>query len=514
MYERYYSLDERPFAITPDPRYVYLSPRHQEALAHLLYGVGTGGSGGFVLLTGEVGTGKTTLCRLVLEQAPEATQIALILNPMLSPLEFLQALCAELEVVVASAPGGGALKLQHALNRYLLERHAAGERVVLIVDEAQCLPRDTLEQIRLLTNLETATDKLLQIILIGQPELKDSLRQPALRQLSQRITARYHLDPLDLNETAEYVRHRMTVAGAERNPFKPSALKALHQLSEGVPRRINVIADRALLAGYAHELERITPATVRAAAREVIGEGGYRRNNRLRAVVAIGLLALVIGGGLSMALTMQRAIDHETTPLSPVWRQLVDQSHPDQAWREMAAWIPQVSANEVADACLNPRPFRAPVACLILRGSWAYIETLGRPVLLRMTRPHDTTETMVVMMVAQSDGHAILQFDGQRYQAPIHQLERQWLGEFMVVWPDSGHIFQRGDRGSEVAGIKRLAGVQRQAAWEGNAEAHFDAAFEQWVMDFQARHGIASDGMVGPATRLFLTTGASTPPRE
>jgi general secretion pathway protein A len=512
MYERYYSLDERPFAITPDPRYVYLSPRHQEAMAHLLYGVGTGGSGGFVLLTGEVGTGKTTLCRLVLEQAPEATQIALILNPMLSPVEFLEALCAELEVDVASAPGGGALKLQHALNRYLLDRHAAGERVVLIVDEAQCLPRDTLEQIRLLTNLETATDKLLQIVLIGQPELKDALRQPALRQLSQRITARYHLDPLDLNETAEYVRHRMTVAGAERNPFSSSALKALHQLSEGVPRRINVIADRALLAGYAHELERITPATVRAAAREVICEGGYRRNNRLRAVVAIGLLAIVIGGGLSMALTMQRVVEQDTPALSPVWRQLVDQSHPDQAWREMAAWLPQVSANEVADACLNPRPFRAPVACLTLRGSWTYIDALDRPVLLHLTRPHDSP--MMVMMVAQSDDHAILQFDGQRYQAPIHQLERQWLGEFMVVWPDSGQILQQGDRGSEVVGIKRLASAQQRAAWQGGADEHFDTAFEQWVMDFQTRHGIASDGMVGPATRLFLTSGASAPRHE
>jgi len=509
MYERYYGLDERPFAITPNPRYVYLSPRHQEAMAHLLYGLGTGGSGGFVLLTGEVGTGKTTLCRLVLEQAPEATEIALILNPMLSPVELLEALCTELEVDVASSQGGGALRLQHALNQHLLERHGEGRRVVLIVDEAQSLPLETLEQIRLLTNLETATDKLLQIILIGQPELRDVLRRPNLRQLSQRITARYHLDPLDRNETAEYVRHRLMVAGAERLPFKASALKVLHQLSEGVPRRINVIADRALLAGYAYELEQVGAATVRAAAQEVIGEGGYRHRNRLRTAVAVALLALVIGGGLSMALTMQSMVEQEDTTLTPVWRQWLDQAHPDQAWQEIAAQLPQISADEVAEACRNPRPFRPPVACLSLRGNWAYIDSLQQQVLLQLNRPRDAR----VMMTGQSDGHAILQFGGQRYRAPLHELERRWMGEFLVVWPDSGRILQRGDQDAGVAEAKDLARQQAQMAWPGPVDETFDEAFEQWVMAFQRRQGIVSDGMVGPATRLFLTSGVILPTR-
>lgn len=510
MYERYYGLDERPFAITPNPRYVYLSPRHQEAMAHLLYGVGTGGSGGFVLLTGEVGTGKTTLCRLVLEQAPEATEIALILNPMLSPLEFLEALCTELEVDVAAARGGGALRLQHALNQYLLERHAQGKRVVLIVDEAQSLPLETLEQIRLLTNLETATDKLLQIILIGQPELQEVLRRPSLRQLSQRITARYHLDPLDRDETAEYVRHRLMVAGGERLPFTSGALKTLHQLSEGVPRRINVIADRALLAGYAHELTHVSAATVRAAAREVIGEGSFGRQSRLRTALALSLLTLVIGGGLFMALTMQRVVEHEDVALTPMWRQWLDQAQPDQAWQEIAAQLPRISAREVSDACLNPRPFRPPVACLQLRGNWAYIDTLDQPVLLQLNRPRNA----LVMMAAQSDGHAILQFNGQHYRAPLHELERRWLGEFLVVWPDSGRILQRGDRDGDVAEAKRLASRQRQLAWPATVDESFDEAFEQWVMAFQRQHGIASDGMVGPATRLFLNAGAMPPANE
>ena len=201
MYEQFYGLEERPFSITPDPRFVFLSPRHEDALAHLLYGVGRGGSGGFVQLTGEVGTGKTTLCRLMLEQVPENTRVALILNPMLEPVELLRAICRELGVEPPPADAGQEA-LGQCLNERLLEIHAAGERAVLIVDEAQNMSRETLEQVRLLTNLETETDKLLQIILLGQPELRELLSRPSLRQLAQRITARYHLAPLGADETA------------------------------------------------------------------------------------------------------------------------------------------------------------------------------------------------------------------------------------------------------------------------------------------------------------------------
>src|SRR5215469_1843545 len=269
MYLEFYGLKEAPFSITPDPRYVFLSERHRDALAHLLYGIGKGGSGGFVQLTGEVGTGKTTLCHLLLEQLPENTRVALVLNPKLSPVELLETICEELKLDIAGKKGS--LKgLVDTLNIFLLDAYAQGLRVVLIVDEAQELSTESLEQVRLLTNLETPTQKLLQIILLGQPELRDVLARAELRQLAQRITARYHLTPLDAGETEAYVRHRLAVAGCSRIPFSRLGLRALYRRSNGIPRVINVIADRALMAGYAREQATIGERLVDRAADETM----------------------------------------------------------------------------------------------------------------------------------------------------------------------------------------------------------------------------------------------------
>ncbi|HEY5775908.1 MAG TPA: AAA family ATPase, partial [Xanthomonadales bacterium] len=196
-----------------------MSPRHRDALAHLLYGIGKGGSGGFVQLTGEVGTGKTTLCRCLLEQVPEGTRIALLLNPLVTPRELLAAISQELGIDIRKSIDSTRL-LVDGLNQFLLAAHERGERVVVVIDEAQNLSPEALEQVRLLTNLETSKEKLLQIVLLGQPELRDLLQRRALRQLAQRITARYHLSPLGPQETHSYIGHRMQVAGAQRNPFR------------------------------------------------------------------------------------------------------------------------------------------------------------------------------------------------------------------------------------------------------------------------------------------------------
>lgn len=269
MYTAHFGLAAAPFAITPDPRFFFESDRHREGLAHLLYGIRQ--PGGFVQLTGEVGTGKTTLCRCLLEQLPPDVDVALILNPQVTPLEFLASLCDELRIFYPA--GGQSLKLLvDALHRYLLNAHARGRRTVLIVDEAQSLPPSVLEQIRLLTNLETATQKLLQILLIGQPELIRMLERPLLRQLAQRITARYHLRPFAARDTAAYVVHRLRVSGAADRVFTSPALYLVHCRSGGIPRLINVICDRALLGAYAEDARRITARTVRRAAREVRGE--------------------------------------------------------------------------------------------------------------------------------------------------------------------------------------------------------------------------------------------------
>jgi len=248
MYTSFFGLNEKPFSITPDPRYLFMSERHGEALAHLVYGVTE--SGGFIQLTGEVGTGKTTLVRtLLLNRMPDNADVAVVMNPQLSVLEFLATICEELHIDVPH--NRGSIKAQtDALNRHLLRAHAAGRRTILVVDEAQNLTPAVLEQVRLLTNLETAKQKLLQIILIGQPELRDLLARNDLRQLAQRITGRYHLEPLTSEETAHYIEHRLKVAGALGEVFDGSAKKETFRLSQGVPRLINVICDRALLGAY------------------------------------------------------------------------------------------------------------------------------------------------------------------------------------------------------------------------------------------------------------------------
>ena len=292
----HYGLREPAFSITPDPRFVFLSERHRDALAHLLFGIGQGGGGGFVQLTGEVGTGKTTICRLLLEQLPPNTRVALILNPLLSPVELLEAIARELHIPLRGRLGQHK-RLVDALNTYLLQAYAEGLRVVLIIDEAQDLSPAALEQVRLLTNLETPAQKLLQIVLLGQPELRDMIATRELRQLAQRITARFHLTPLDATESEGYLRHRFAVAGGTRFPFTAAAVRRLHKRAGGIPRLLNILAERALLAGYVHERADIDACLVDRAAAEVLGPGSSRWRGRLR---WLGL-ALAVAGAASLA---------------------------------------------------------------------------------------------------------------------------------------------------------------------------------------------------------------------
>ncbi len=276
MYQEFFGLRHEPFSIAPDPRYLFMSDRHREALAHLLYGVN--GGGGFVLLTGEIGAGKTTLCRWFVEQVPERCHVAYVFNPALTVVELLQTVCDEFHIDVKPRdPGVPTTVKDHvdALNRFLLDAHAQDRNCLLIIDEAQSLSTEVLEQLRLLTNLETAQRKLLQIMLIGQPELRGILAQPRLEQLAQRVIARYHLEALTEAETRSYLRRRLTVAGARgTNPFSREAMRRIHTLSRGVPRRINLIADRALLGAYAKGRRAISAKVVDQAAVEVLGASG------------------------------------------------------------------------------------------------------------------------------------------------------------------------------------------------------------------------------------------------
>jgi general secretion pathway protein A len=319
MYLQYFGLYENPFSIPPDPRYLYLSRGHQEALAHLQYGLGE--SGGFVQLTGEVGTGKTLLIRSLGERLPKDVDVALVLYPVLTVAEFVAAICDDLRV---PHPGGQASlkKLIDALNTHLLQSHARGRRTMLIIDEAQNLSREVLEQIRLLTNLETTKQKLLQIILIGQPELVGLLAQPDLRQLAQRITARYRLTALTREETCYYIGHRCRVAGGRALLFNMSAMRRVHALSGGIPRLINIICDRSLLGAYTREKTVVDTGIVNRAAAEI---GSFTRSSRWRArapSAAVALTAVLIArshlaGWISAATRRQRSWQFQRCGATP-----------------------------------------------------------------------------------------------------------------------------------------------------------------------------------------------------
>ena len=319
MYAAHFGLKREPFSIAPDPRYLFMSERHREALAHLLYGVR--GGGGFVLLTGEIGAGKTTVCRCFLEQVPKRTNVAYIFNPKLTALELLQSVCEEFRIAVQARDGATPTLKDHvdALNEYLLRTHAAGQNSILIIDEAQNLSTDVLEQLRLLTNLETNERKLLQIILIGQPELRDMVARPELEQLAQRVVARFHLDPLAEDETAHYIKHRLSVAGMSGLiPFDRDARHRIFELTRGVPRRINLLCDRALLGAYASGRQRVDRAIVDKAAGEVFdltrrGTGAWsrRRIGLLGAGIAVG--ALVVGGVAVALVNPRRAATPSAT---------------------------------------------------------------------------------------------------------------------------------------------------------------------------------------------------------
>jgi len=268
MYEAFYGLTEKPFNLTPDPRFLFLSEKHKEAFAHLLYGIKH--RTGFVMVSGEIGTGKTTICRSLLSQLDPDTEVAFIFNPCLSPEELLRKINEEFGI---ASRGGTVTELIDELNAYLLDRAAQGKNCVLVIDEAQDLSPSVLEQVRLLSNLETETQKLLQIVLIGQPELAQHLQLPQLRQLNQRITARYHLKPLDQGETVQYIAYRLRVAGGRKKVhFTRGAVRAVYRYSGGTPRVINAICDRALLIGYTKEIRDLTACVIRRAAKEIRGE--------------------------------------------------------------------------------------------------------------------------------------------------------------------------------------------------------------------------------------------------
>ena len=321
MYTNYFGFKKNPFSISPDPRYLYMSELHREALAHLLYGISSDGC--FILLTGDVGTGKTTVCRCLLAQLPGNTDIALIVNPRLTVLELLQTICDELEIPREEWDTSVKAHIDK-LNRYLLEAHARGRNVALLIDEAQNLSLDLLEQLRLLTNLETDQKKLLKIVLVGQTELIQLLEQPDAAQINQRITSRYHLQPLGRENSFAYIQHRLAVSGERREIFSKTALSRIFELSHGIPRLINVLCDRSLLGAYVEEKSLVNAKIVNKAAREVLGDLNERKRkatgNQWGVTLFLAVMLILLGAGGVYYFNIQSLVEKWDVPFVVPWQ--------------------------------------------------------------------------------------------------------------------------------------------------------------------------------------------------
>jgi general secretion pathway protein A len=557
MYLTFFGLNEKPFAITPDPRYLFLSARHAEALAHLLYGINE--AGGFVQLTGEVGTGKTTIVRSLLAQTPKNAEIALILNPKMTAPEFLLTICEELGIGVPDSALGSLKDLVDILSLYLLRAHAAGHRVVLVVDEAQNLSPQVLEQVRLLTNLETNTQKLLQIILIGQPELRELLSRNELRQLAQRITGRYHLNPLSREETTAYVRHRLRVAGATTDIFAPGALTAVFRLSAGVPRVINVICDRALLGAYSLDRHRVTGALVRSAAAEVFGRRFTPYWLPWAATVGVAVMLTAVtwavwnfqpwsahprfataaaadaaahageGSGASHpgdAGAITRTDDEASAAvpsatalpshraavpqLSQLLLQHAAETDTDNAFAKLfGLWGAKYQANGT-DPCTQAA--QQGLACVAERGSFGQLRLYNHPVILLLNDGAGASHQVV--LTALDDEQARLDLGGA-HSVRIGELSRYWLGDFVMLWrPAASPVksLSAGMRGAQVRWLRQsLQRLHGGASGDAPVSDVFDDELVSWVRDFQRKHQLAVDGIAGVQTQIALASAVSGP---
>lgn len=540
MYKQFFKFDREPFSIAPDPRFLFMSDRHREALAHLLYGINAGG--GFVLLTGEIGAGKTTVCRCFLEQIPANTRVAYLLNPKLSVAELIRSICDEFGISETLDHQGTVKQDIDALNRHLLTTHAAGNNSVLIIDEAQCLAPDVLEQLRLLTNLETNDRKLLQIILIGQPELRSMLAQASLEQLAQRVIARYHLGRLSEAETAHYIEHRVTVAGGRASElFSSSVASLIHRITRGVPRRINLLCDRALLGAYAEGRRRVTADIVRKAAREVFLRQEPVPTAPTRTIRPSLIFALGAAVTVALMVPASKYVDTlQSKAAPPVVAKISARpvSKPIKPMPEINVEKEAV-ADQIKDEVLHELPSRAPgqadaeviaykelahlwgvklltdkpctevvshgLRCFHSRGGFADLRLVNRPVLLNLV---DDQNTRYPVLLTHLDGaRAWINLDGGEVIVSALSLARHFKGEYATMWqaPDGfRERYQGGETGEDIDWI-----ANRLALLNGDAPPlpglPFGPKLIKKVRDFQLAAGIKSDGVLGPVTLMLLS---------
>lgn len=511
MYTAHFGLNAAPFSITPDPHYFYSSTGHSEALAHLIYGVNEGP--GFILLTGEVGTGKTTLCRSLIEQLPHNFDVALLLNPCLSPIELLASLFDELRISYSLE------QYQHKdfidkLTSYLLTADRVGHRTVFIIDEAQNLSAEALEQIRLLTNLETGDHKLLQIILVGQPELNKLLKGNNLRQLSQRITARYHILPLSAKDTKAYINHRLAISGlVSRSLFSDSALKLIYRYSAGVPRLINILCDRALLGGYVNNKNQINAEIIRQAIEEISGEAIRTFNPKIYLFVSVLVLSSFIIWLLKPTLDFSNqelsTVSSSEPIVSPILPTAIDNkpvsnleyllnvTSTETAFRTLfKLWGADYLELAGEKAC--ERAAKQGLACYLKIGTWDDLRYLNRPAIIELV----TSEGMQYHIVVKhlQDNIASLAVADRNFEIPINKINKLWLGQFLILWKPPMlpmPVLKVGITHKAVRWIRKQLNLKSRSAF-------FNYSLRRKVIAFQAEHNLKADGVIGEQTLLAL----------
>lgn len=552
MYEEYFGLTEKPFQITPDPRFLYLSQRHRDGFAHLLYGADQ--AGGFVLLTGEVGTGKTTLCRSALAQATENVRVALILNPKQSPIELVASICDELQV--SYPQNTKSIKaLIDKLNLYLLRAYGQGQRIVVVIDEAQNLAVEVLEQVRLLTNLEVSTQKLLQIILIGQPELSQMLERPELRQLAQRITARFHLTPLNREETEDYIIHRLKIAGVNREIFTKSATQRIFHYSGGIPRLINTLCERSLIGAYGFDVPVIKKDIVNNAAKEVLGQADKAfLIPRWIGAVAAGLMLVISGmfawqvfsneddqSGIasanvreavpnelpvaevsavaekaSMAASVESSALEDKANINSKGTMIFSEAH-IQAGTAAAfttlfdLWRRDYTSYAGKTSCTKAN--NAGMRCIFGQGSIEMMTQYNRPAVLELK--NEKEEVIFAVLSELSAQGAKISVADDEILLSKEELKNYWTGNYIILWqppfPDNESI-AKGYKGPDVLWLRHqldeIEGLDKAEYSANNLQ--FDEQLSKRVSAFQAQQGLTADGIVGRETFIALANQAGT----
>ena len=557
MYTDYFGLKEKPFSITPDPRYLYMSEQHQDALAHLLYGIQEGE--GFVLLTGDIGTGKTTICRSLLEQIPDLVEVAYIFNPKLSAKELLLSICDEFLIPLSNTGNNISIKqVIDKLNGHLLEQYKRGRRSVLIIDEAQNLSINVLEQIRLLTNLETNSRKLLQIILIGQPELRKEFQRPELEQLAQRITARFHIGPLSSAELENYLKHRIYVAGGSNRPlFSRGAIKALFKFTRGIPRLINTVSDRALLATYVNTQHQVTKKEIQVAAAEVLNASPAPSNtilsgfnnpwmfvSSLTVSITIAFCVYILGPKFQLPILSKTSDLQQVTGNSSYVTPLTGKLHRPLSSYEtrfsQVGTIPeaksarqQQESNSLASihhttaqqfkliaqqALLARWNIETPLkqsddfckiaevnALKCLQGQYTFdtFIKLNRPAVVQLI--NDSGQPYFATINRIMDQQVELLVGGNAQLISLNELSTSWTGEFELLWRPPFQYSQAISAKSSAQSIQWFREKLNIASSKAETNLPiYIAPIEKQILLFQKETGLHPDGFAGPETIIAI----------